>query len=128
MVSCCRGERKEKFQIDSTSVFPTYQCQLEHIHCGGLSKREMSPPVGLNIKLLFLTFVGLLFQIKVRENRSSWLNCVLRDDEAVYWFTVVHILVDWLVSIGRECLDIMRKVEIWSVVTNASRTGSLTDF
>ena len=40
-----------------------------------------------------LTFAGLLFQIKVKENKSSWLNCVLRDDEAVYWFTIVHIVV-----------------------------------
>ena len=24
------------------------------------------------------------------ETRSSWLNCVLRDDEAVYWVSIGH--------------------------------------
>ena len=29
--------------------------------------------------------------IKNRHNtRSSWLNCSLRDDEAVYWFSIGH--------------------------------------
>ena len=25
-----------------------------------------------------------------RETRSSWLNCALRDDEAVYWVSIGH--------------------------------------
>ena len=24
------------------------------------------------------------------ETRSSWLNCALRDDEAVYWVSIGH--------------------------------------
>ena len=26
----------------------------------------------------------------IAGTRSSWLNCALRDDEAVYWFSVGH--------------------------------------
>ena len=25
-----------------------------------------------------------------KETRSSWLNCALRDDEAVYWVSIGH--------------------------------------
>ena len=25
-----------------------------------------------------------------RQTRSSWLNCALRDDEAVYWVSIGH--------------------------------------
>ena len=27
---------------------------------------------------------------KIMETRSSWLNCALRDDEAVYWVSIGH--------------------------------------
>ena len=27
---------------------------------------------------------------KCKNTRSSWLNCALRDDEAVYWFSIGH--------------------------------------
>ena len=27
---------------------------------------------------------------RIRKTRSSWLNCALRDDEAVYWVSIVH--------------------------------------
>ena len=27
---------------------------------------------------------------KVNPTRSSWLNCALRDDEAVYWVSIGH--------------------------------------
>ena len=27
---------------------------------------------------------------KSMNTRSSWLNCALRDDEAVYWFSIGH--------------------------------------
>ena len=27
---------------------------------------------------------------KIFETRSSWLNCALRDDEAVYWVSIGH--------------------------------------
>ena len=32
----------------------------------------------------------LLFWQKVMITRSSWLNCALRDDEAVYWASIGH--------------------------------------
>ena len=36
---------------------------------------------------------------KTRDTRSSWLNCALRGDEAVYW---VGIGQQWLVLGGTE--------------------------
>ena len=27
---------------------------------------------------------------KLSQTRSSWLNCALRDDEAVYWVSIGH--------------------------------------
>ena len=27
---------------------------------------------------------------EIFETRSSWLNCALRDDEAVYWVSIGH--------------------------------------
>ena len=29
-------------------------------------------------------------QKKSKKTRSSWLNCALRDDEAVYWVSIGH--------------------------------------
>ena len=52
------------------------------------------------------------------ETRSSWLNCVLRDDEAVYWVSIGHYeavaVGNWWcwVSRGHSCLYILQKVEI----------------
>ena len=60
--------------------------------------------------------------------RSSWLNCALRDDEAVYWVSIGHCealaIGNWLywVSRGHLCLYILHKVEIWTGVTDASLT------
>ena len=67
------------------------------------------------------------------RTRSSWVNCALRDEEAVYWVSVAHYeavsVGNWWywVSRGRLCLYILRKVEIWTGVTDASLTHSLTD-
>ena len=67
------------------------------------------------------------------ETRSSWLNCALRDDEAVYWVSIgpyealaVGTGLYW-VSRGHLCLYILNKVEIWTGVTDALQTDSLTD-
>ena len=63
-----------------------------------------------------------------RKTRSSWLNCALRDDEAVYWVSIGHSEAvedgNWWyrVSRGHLCLYILHKVEIWSGVTNALLT------
>ena len=76
-----------------------------------------------------------------KSTRSSWLNCALRGDEVVYWVNIgqqwlvlsqyeavpVGIWCDW-VRRKHLCLYILRKVEIWSGVTDASQTHSLTDF
>ena len=57
--------------------------------------------------------------------RSSWLNCALRDDEAVYWVSKGHYeavaVGNWWywVSRGHSCLYILHKVEIWKGVTHA---------
>ena len=69
---------------------------------------------------------------KVVKTRSSWLNCALRDDEAVYWVSIGHYealaIGNWLywVSRGHLCLYILHKVEIWTGVTDAWLTHSLT--
>ena len=62
---------------------------------------------------------------KQNKTRSSWLNCALRDDEAVYWVSIGHYEAvavgnwwDW-VSRGHLCLYILHKVEIWKGVTHA---------
>ena len=39
------------------------------------------------------TWIPFLLKIGLREQfktRSSWLNCALRDDEAVYWVSIGH--------------------------------------
>ena len=68
------------------------------------------------------------------QTRSSWLNCALRDDEAVYWVSIglyeaVAVGNRWY-WVDREhlCHYILHKVEIWTGVTDAWLTHSLTDF
>ena len=64
------------------------------------------------------------------KTRSSWINCALRDDEAVYWVSKGHYeavaVGNWWywVSRGHSCLYILQKVEIWTGVTHASLTHS----
>ena len=64
------------------------------------------------------------------ETRSSWLNCSLRDDEAVYWVSIGHYeavaIGNWWywVSRGHSCLYILQKVEIWTGVTDAWLTDN----
>ena len=64
--------------------------------------------------------------------RSSWLNCALRDDEAVYWVSLGHYEavavgnLSYWVSRGHLCLYILYKVEICSGITDALLTHSLT--
>ena len=63
----------------------------------------------INKRVLFIT-------------RSRWLNCALRDNEAVYWFSIGHheaVAVGNWVSRGHSCLYILHKVEIWTGVTDA---------
>ena len=67
------------------------------------------------------------------KTRSSWLNCALRDDEAVYWVSIGHYeavaVGNWWywVSRGHSCLYILQKVEIWTGVTDAWLTDWQTD-
>ena len=64
------------------------------------------------------------------HTRSSWLNCALRDDEAVYWVSIGHYeagaVGNWWywVSRGHLCLYILNKVGIWTGVTDAWLTHS----
>ena len=67
------------------------------------------------------------------KTRSSWLNCALRYDEAVYWVSIGHseavAVGNWWywVSRGHLCLYILHKVEIWTGVTDAWLTDWQTD-
>ena len=36
------------------------------------------------------SLVSLSWKKKTDKTRSSWLNCALRDDEAVYWVSIGH--------------------------------------
>ena len=45
---------------------------------------EMRQVVEEALMILMLLTAG------IRKTRSSWLNCVLRDDEAVYWVSIGH--------------------------------------
>ena len=66
------------------------------------------------------------------ETRFSWLNCALRDYEAVYLVSIgryeaVAVGNWWYwVSRGHSCLYILQKVEIWTGVTDAWQTDWLT--
>ena len=71
------------------------------------------------------------WQGNLSSTRSSWLNCALWDDEAVYWVSIGHSKVvavgNWWywVSRGYSCLYILHKMEIWLGVTDAWRTDGL---
>ena len=39
--------------------------------------------------ILFENVGGNYFE-REQKTRSSWLNCALRDDEAVYWVSIGH--------------------------------------
>ena len=66
--------------------------------------------------------------------RSSCINCALQNDEDVYWVSIGHyeaVAVGYWwywVSVGHLCLYILHKVEIWTGVTDALLTHSLTDW
>ena len=69
-------------------------------------------------------------QIWPKLDPSSWLNCALRDDDAVYWLSIGHYeavaVGNWWYSVSRGhlCLYILHKVEIWTGVTDAWLTDS----
>ena len=73
-----------------------------------------------------------LFLWTLKQTRSSWFNCALRDDEAVCWVSIGYCealaVGNWwyLVSRGHLCLYILHKVEIWKGVTHAWQTDWLT--
>ena len=72
--------------------------------------------------------ISVSFLIRTSGNynitRSSWLNCALRDDEAVFWVSIGHseavAVGNWWywASRGHLCLYILKKVEIWTGVTH----------
>ena len=79
-------------------------------------------------RVLALIFKHLCFNKNKQKTRFSWLNCALRDDEAVYWVSIGHYeavaVGNWWywASRGHLCLYILHKVEISSCVTDALRT------
>ena len=68
----------------------------------------------------FIFLIILFYWRGIIITRSSWLNCALRDDEAVYWVRIGHYeavaVGNWWywVSRGHSCLYILQKVEIWT--------------
>ena len=44
--------------------------------------RRSEQPQNVNFELILRTLKS--------DARSSWLNCALRDDEAVYWVSIGH--------------------------------------
>ena len=42
-----------------------------------------------------------------KKTRSSWLNCALRDDEAVYWVSIGHFEA---VAVGKDTRNCPEKV------------------
>ena len=76
--------------LSSFSTFPLSNTQSFK------SEYLKSPIVPLAIGVTFQTGRSVAEKknkkdIKNRHNtRSSWLNCSLRDDEAVYWFSIGH--------------------------------------
>ena len=64
---------------------------------------------------------------KIGRTRSSWLNCALRGEKAVYWISMVQ---QWSVLGGTESVFggtvgnryTAGKLEIWSGVTDLSHT------
>ena len=74
----------------------THPCKRFFLHTGGSTR-------GSSRGLCFLDFMKLVkvvlsiiiasttFEVLfTEETRSSWLNCALRDDEAVYWISIGH--------------------------------------
>ena len=114
---------KVKVNFCSSSLFAsitiTHWYSHEFAKCGwGL--RELN-----ELSWLILLLWTLIKQVFLARTRSSWLNCALRDDEAVYWVSIGHYeavaVGNWWywVSRGHSCLYILQKVEIWTGVTDA---------
>ena len=82
-------------------------------------------PFYSNVQQIYLS---LILRWIIVVTRSSWLNCVLRDGEAVYWVSIGHYeavaVGNWWywVSRGHLSLYILHKVGIWTGVTDALRT------
>ena len=81
--------------------------------------------INFQFSTLQLNFQFSIYQGNEPITRSSWLNCALRYDEAVYWVSIGHYeavsVGNWWywVSRGHSCLYVLHKVEIWTGVTDA---------
>ena len=88
-----RNEVASKTRIRITHCF-VYKClMIQHATVEG-SGTKILPYTNLHFKVLYqnrslLPYVKVLSKIKVKT-RSSWVNCALRDEEAVYWVSVAH--------------------------------------
>ena len=52
----------------------------------------------------------VLYVEKQEITRSSWLNCALRDDEAVYWVSIGHYEAVAVDKDTRNCLEKAMKI------------------
>ena len=138
----CVNLIRHKASFSSLTVgFAAYKIAENHNgkYCWAI---ERSPIVTCNKNCLTsgfesktLIWFNSLTQVKINtKTRSSWLNCALRDGEAVYWVSIGHYeavaVGNWWywVSRGHLCRYILHKVEIWTGVTDVWLTDSLTDF
>ena len=54
----------------------------------GVADTARTSPSMKDFKLLVMMVMAIMRIIMM--TRSSWLNCALRDDEAVYWVNIGH--------------------------------------
>ena len=73
----CFLERKEHFFVNSKVYF---QCSI-------ILKAVKQIKATKGYWLVMLEHSS---SQRIQRTRSSWLNCALRDDEAVYWVSIGH--------------------------------------
>ena len=100
----------------------------DHSQHGAVQAAELEPDFAVVVPALQGERQQWKWHQVTMTTRSSWLNCALRDDEAVYWVSLGHseasAVGNWWywVSKGHACLYILHKVEIWAGVTHVWQT------
>ena len=114
--------------------FVTFTFRANHLTCKNIGTEHTQATSQLTESNQYGRKTGFTWSHGVHQvTRSSWLNCALRDDEAVYWISIGHYeavaIGNWWywVSRGHLCLYISHKGEIWSRATEALLTDWLTD-
>ena len=57
----------------------------------------------------FWSIKGVYFLQNANKTRSSWLNCALRDDEAVFWVSIGHYEAVAVSKDTRNCQEKVKK-------------------